>query len=258
MRVITTKPERLFVVGDIHGCRLELAALLGFIRRKRGFNARDLLVFVGDYVDRGPDSRGVVQDLIDLRKEFPDNTVFLKGNHEDMFMAFLGFRGNMGGSYTYNGGLQTLHDYGINEFCLPEECRAAIPEEHMQFYQGLERLVVVDNYVFVHAGVNPLRSLEAQLEEDLYWIRDEFIQNYHYFDKTIVFGHTPYRDVLFNLPYKIGLDTGAVYGNMLSCVELSKGEVFQVDRGENEVKVSTFADKGAGSAPGLAAALDGD
>src|SRR6185295_17593571 len=89
---------------------------------------------------------------------------------------------------------------------------------------------VVDPYVFVHAGISPLHSLEEQREEDLLWIRDEFIRNRHRLAKTVIFGHTPQREVLWHLPYKIGLDTGCVYGNKLSCLDLTSGVLLQVDR----------------------------
>jgi serine/threonine protein phosphatase 1 len=92
----------------------------------------------------------------------------------------------------------------------------------------------------VHAGLNPLRDVRSQLNEDIFWIRDEFIQNIHNFGRIVVFGHTPYEDVLVHPPYKIGIDTGLVYGNLLSVVELTKQSVLQIKRGTTEVKLKAL------------------
>jgi len=105
-----------------------------------------------------------------------------------------------------------------------------IPPEHLEFLRALELSHLVDPYVFVHAGISPLHGMEAQEEEDLLWIRDEFIRNRHRLAKTVIFGHTPQREVLWHLPYKIGLDTGCVYGNKLSCLDLSSRILLQVER----------------------------
>jgi serine/threonine protein phosphatase 1 len=87
----------------------------------------------------------------------------------------------------------------------------------------------------VHAGVRPTRPLDDQLEEDRYWIREEFILKEHPFPVTVLFGHTPQREVLMHLPYKVGLDTGLVYGNKLSCLELTTRTLLQIDRGARQV-----------------------
>jgi serine/threonine protein phosphatase 1 len=103
--------------------------------------------------------------------------------------------------------------------------------------------VQVGEFVFVHAGVSPARSFDDQSEEDLMWIRQEFVQSEHNLGKTVVFGHTPFEDVLLNLPYKIGIDTGLVYGNKLSAVELVHGELLQIDRGDSSVRVSSLQER---------------
>jgi serine/threonine protein phosphatase 1 len=236
-------PPRLFVIGDIHGCLDEAAAVVEFLRDQEDLSQEDLLVFVGDYIDRGGSSKEVVEYLLSIQQDFP-RTIFLKGNHEDMLLAFMGFEGHMGSSYLMNGGLQTLQSYGFYAEVVPERCLAEMPEPHIRFFQSLERCLMVQNLVIVHAGLNPLVDVDYQQDEDLFWIRDEFIANVHFFEKTVVFGHTPYRDVMFDLPYKIGIDTGLVYGNKLTCVELINGEVFQISRGSRRVQVFTFEQKG--------------
>jgi len=217
---------RLFAVGDIHGCVDELVVLLGAIDPQPG----DKLVFLGDYVDRGPSPKGVIDCLIDLRDSLRCQTVFLRGNHEDMFCAFLGEHGSHGEAFLFNGGRQTLASYGVKMGTQRAQVAALIPPPHLEFLRALELSHVVDPYVFVHAGISPLHPLDQQQEEDLLWIREEFIRNRHRLAKTVIFGHTPQREVLWHLPYKIGLDTGCVYGNKLSCLDLSSRVLLQVER----------------------------
>ena len=245
-------PEgRLFIIGDVHGCREELNVLLEYLMTVEKFSTTDQLVFVGDYVDRGPDSKGVVDDLLELKKSFP-LTQFLKGNHEEMLLSFLGFAGEGGEIYLDNGGFQTLSSYGFhdvqyNPFSsdpLPSVPIEDFPEGHLEFYSSLDRYLIYDDFVIVHAGLNPLRDILYQRDEDIYWIRDDFISNIHFFDRTIVFGHTPFQDVAFDLPYKIAVDTGLVFGNCLSCIEVREKKTFQVHRSKKKVTVSSFADKG--------------
>ncbi len=232
---------RLFAVGDIHGCVHELEVLLNYIQEVLRFEKEDRLVFAGDYIDRGPGSRQVVDLLLDFQEHFPDSSVFLKGNHEDMFLDFLGFGGTLGESFAMNGGSETLASYGVGADAKSiDEVLARIPGTHLQFYKNLSRYCITPDYVFAHAGVSPLRDLQFQIDDDLFWIRDEFIQNIHHFERTVVFGHTPFENVMFDLPYKIGIDTGLVYGNMLSCIELTERRLFQIGAGEYEVRESTF------------------
>lgn len=216
--------------------------MIDYLRKTVQLEERDLVVFIGDYIDRGPDSKGVVDQLLSFRKEFP-KTVFLKGNHEDMLLDFLGFEGRNGEIYLYNGGLECLASYDLLALDDRKAMLAQMPEEHVDFYRNLESYVGVGGYIFAHAGLNPLRSLESQSDDDLFWIRNEFILSAHGFQKTIVFGHTPCQDIMFNLPYKIGIDTGLVYGNMLSCVELMNGLIYQIGRGEDQVQLRTFVER---------------
>lgn len=242
LRDINDDSERVFAIGDIHGCRNELNTLLTHLYESENLTQRDLVIFIGDYVDRGPDSRGVIDRLIDFQQEFP-KSVFLRGNHEDMLLDHLGFGGRMGQAYLFNGGDATFKSYQIPLGDTPKAQLEQIPEEHIDFLVGLEGYVQVGSYVFAHAGLSPIRDLNAQEEQDIYWIRDEFIQNKHPFPKTVVFGHTPYENVFFEPPFKIGIDTGLVYGNLLSCVELASQTIHQVRSGENKVTVKSFPER---------------
>jgi len=215
---------RIFVVGDIHGCATELDTLLRALDAGEG----DTLCFLGDYVDRGPDSRGVLDRLIDLEKG-PAHCIFLKGNHEDMFLDCLGRGGHYGGSFIENGGAVTLRSYGLaprRRDDLPE----LLPAAHLDF---LDRLRVHHDFgpsFCVHAGVRPTVSLAEQTAEDLLWIREDFFLAPHPFAKTVLYGHTPRKSIECALPYRIGLDTGLVYGGCLSCLELRGATLYQIVR----------------------------
>lgn len=230
--------ERLYIVGDIHGCYDETRSLVRFVEEGEGLTQNDIVVFLGDYIDRGPKSRDVIELMLEFQSKFP-NTKFMKGNHEDMLMDFLGFGGRLGQAFLYNGGLETIQSYGISVFASPEEMAGAIPPEHLAFFSGLHSILRIEKFICAHAGLNPLRDLESQNDGDVLWIRDEFISNVHSFNATIVFGHTPYRDILLHLPYKVGIDTGLVFGNKLTCLELRSGKLFQIAKGESSVVKST-------------------
>lgn len=227
---MSTDGGRLYVVGDLHGCPDELDALL----RTLSLDARDTIVFIGDYVDRGPAPRDVVERLIALQAEAA-RTVFLKGNHEDMFLGFLRQPELYRDVFLLNGGGTTLDGYGLRPHGDATEASAPLPEAHRRFFDGICLSHQEGRFLFVHAGVDPSRRWEEQRPEDLLWIREEFFENPHPLPLTIVFGHTPFREVLVDLPYKIGLDTGLVYGNKLSCLELSERRLLQVRRRSREV-----------------------
>lgn len=221
---------RTFVIGDIHGCVDELDRLLEAIAPA----ADDTVVFLGDYIDRGPASKAVIDRLLRLRGEGP-RCVFLKGNHEDMFLGFLGERGAYGEAFLDNGGGHTLHSYGlVGQY--GQVGGGQLPPEHLEFLRSLQLRSIHGTFLCVHAGLDPARPLAAQREEDLLWIRDEFIRHPHPFPYTVVFGHTPRREVLVDLPFKIGLDTGLVYWNKLSCLELAEQQLFELRRGGRTVQ----------------------
>ena len=238
-RTIDTDPERIFVFGDIHGTLAETEILLDHLVKKENLTTNDLVVFVGDYIDRGYDSKKVVQALLDLKADFPATT-FLCGNHEDMMLDYLGLDGSHGDTFIDNGGLQTLLSYGAKEASSAEEFIEKFPKDHLEFFKNLETMVVVNNFIIVHAGLNPENKIEDQVQDDMFWIRNDFIMNTHEFEKTVVFGHTPFKDIFYHLPYKIGIDTGLVYGNTLTCIELNEKRILQVKSGKKRVKVSSY------------------
>jgi serine/threonine protein phosphatase 1 len=229
--------RRTVVVGDVHGCCDELDRLLEALRLGSG----DTICFLGDYIDRGPDPKGVIDRLLRLRGEGP-RCVFLKGNHEDMFLAFLGAEGRYGDAFIANGGAATLRSYGVRDFAGPEIAER-LPPAHRQFLLSLPSAARLGRFFCAHAGIRPTRRLEDQVEEDLLWIREDFIAAPHAFPYTVLYGHTPGSDVRLDLPFKIGLDTGVVYGNRLSCLELPAGDLWQIVRGARVVRRRSLADQ---------------
>ncbi|HNY51667.1 MAG TPA: metallophosphoesterase family protein [Smithella sp.] len=212
--------SKIFAIGDIHGCLEKLEELMKKMVVDR---QEDTLVFIGDYIDRGKSSRGVVDYLIRLQSEY-QNVICLRGNHEQMFMDYLD--GVNEGLYLGNGGRSTLESYGILRSDDIEERKAKIPEKHMNFFQSLLPYYETDHFIFVHAGLRPELPLRDQAIDDLLWIRFEFIENENDFGKTVVFGHTPMKNLLIN-KNKIGIDTGAVYGGTLTGVELPEIKIYQ-------------------------------
>jgi serine/threonine protein phosphatase 1 len=202
--------DKIFAIGDIHGSFDQLQDLMQKIPIDF---ATDTLVFIGDYIDRGPGSVEVVDYLLDLQKQVPQ-TIFLKGNHEDMLEKYLD--GTDRFTYLLNGGQKTLDCYLSNT---DRTDGYPIPTGHMEFFKSLRLYYETESYIFVHAGLRPKVPLASQEPEDLLWIRDKFIYSRYYFGKPVVFGHTPLEKPLVERN-KIGIDTGAVYGNALTCVQL--------------------------------------
>jgi serine/threonine protein phosphatase 1 len=224
----------LFAVGDIHGEREMLEELLAKLPLQDG----DRVVFVGDYVDRGPDSKGVVDVLLEFARSWP--CVFLMGNHESMFLDFIGWRSAFyfaGDAFLMNGGDRTLASYGFFDIEEPGTKRFELPKQHEKFFQNLQIYHREGDYLFVHAGIGREATSETDIEfalrnfypEDLLWDRTSFDLP-HQLGVTIVFGHTPRPDfeVRWNQPFSIGIDTGAVYGGRLTAVRLPDEKIFQV------------------------------
>ncbi len=212
--------RKIFAVGDIHGCYDKLAAMMQILpwRKDEG----DLLLFIGDYIDRGPKSREVVDFLVRLRQEGGE-FVFLKGNHEKMLLDYyIQQKDQM--LYVANGGAETIASYvegGIGRKAF------VLPEEHLEFFLSLTLYHETEDYIFVHAGLKDGIPLIEQSEEDLLWIREEFIYSAYDWNKRVIFGHTA-LEIPFVTPGKIGIDTGAVYGNKLTAVELPRMKFYQV------------------------------
>lgn len=203
------KEERIFVIGDVHGC---LGMLQRLMERIAWDPERDRLIFLGDYIDRGEDSRGVIDFILRLAAE-SDRVDCLLGNHESIFLDYLS--GLEPRTFLENGGKSTLGSYGISDG------RKEIPHSHMKFLQTLNPFLELEEYFIVHAGMRPGVSIERQTVDDLVWIRDPFIFSEYDFGKRVIFGHTPFSQPLI-MDNKIGLDTGAVYGNRLTCLELPR------------------------------------
>jgi len=202
--------EKIFAIGDIHGCYDKLIAMMDKINIDPG---RDELIFLGDYIDRGPESFDVVEYLITLPQRFP-KIVFLKGNHEAMLESYL--LGSNRLTYLMNGGRKTLDNYLKKS---GDSGSSIIPQTHMDFYNSLKLFYQTDDFIFVHAGLRKKIPIEKQSPDDLLWIRNSFINSDYDFKKRIVFGHTPFKKPMVQ-KNKIGIDTGAAFGNTLTCVEL--------------------------------------
>ena len=197
-----------------------------------GPTARPLLVFLGDYVDRGPWSKGVIDRIIGLRAEVGFEVRTLKGNHEQAMIAFLG-NAAAGPAWADHGGRPTLASYGV----VPPKLRGdaagweqtrqdfiqSLPPSHLDFLAGLNPILLVGDYVFVHAGLRPGRSIDDQDEHDLLWIREPFLRDRRAFAKVVVHGHTP-EEVPFVGTRRIGIDTGAYATGVLTAVRLNGEE----------------------------------
>ncbi len=226
----------LYVVGDIHG-RVDLLGVLlrkiakDAVRHEQGV-AREL-IFLGDYVDRGPDSKGVIDLLVTTAAERDFWTVTsLKGNHEQALMQFLD-EPELWPTWSGFGARETLLSYGVTPPAAgsdPEAwaqasraLKAAMPAEHRRFLEGLALSAVRGDYLCVHAGVRPGAPLDQQVEEDLLWIRDEFLRSERRLEKVIVHGHTPMEEAYVG-PHRIGLDTGAYATSVLTAIKLKGAE----------------------------------
>jgi serine/threonine protein phosphatase 1 len=199
---------RFFAVGDIHGCLDRLKILL---KRMPVDWDEDRLIFLGDYVDRGPDSMQVIEFLLDFKRRYGERIVFLQGNHEWMFSRYL--IGEDCGPFLRCGGSQTIESYSLEGKALE------VPGSHRGFLEDLKPFHETESYIFVHAGLRPGVSLAAQSHEDLLWIRSPFLESPYNWGKRVIFGHTPFSAPLIE-ENKIGIDTGAAYGGRLTAIVL--------------------------------------
>lgn len=211
----------LYAIGDIHG---NLDLLERLMEKLQPDLTRDQLIFMGDYIDRGPRSQGVVDYVLRLKSLAPpEQVVCLKGNHEAMFLNFL--QGRDVELFQFNGGLSTIRDYWGEDWEKLE--KLVLPPDHRRFFEELPLYYETPDYIFVHGGLHPGVPLTEQGEEDLLWIRGDFIASMEDFGKKVIFGHTPFRQPLV-MPNKIGIDTGAAYGNRLTCLRLPAEEFISV------------------------------
>jgi serine/threonine protein phosphatase 1 len=219
-------PEgRLVVaVGDVHGrldlferlwSQIESAARLSAARQRT-------LVFLGDYVDRGLQSRQLIDRLL---AGFPGfETIFLKGNHDETLLQFLDDP-KLGEVWRNFGGIETLRSYGVQHKPGSDwaqtraDFAASIPAEHLDFFRSLQMYHACGDFLFVHAGVRPGLALEHQSEHDMLWIRDEFLTSTMSFGRIVVHGHTPERQPVLRAN-RIGIDTGAYMTGVLTALLL--------------------------------------
>jgi serine/threonine protein phosphatase 1 len=216
---------RYYIIGDIHGQLKKLKKLVLLIRKD--LSDEDILIFLGDYIDRGPSSYEVIEYLLKLSSEI--KTIFLKGNHEDMFLRFVTV-GDNNENFIRNGGEYTIRSYrkNLDDFILPES--------HIVFFNSLKLYYEGEDFIAVHAGLNPdIQNLGEQKKLDLTWIREEFYKSPVQWKKTVIFGHTPtlyihgnesvYIDTRRNI---IGIDTNAMSeGFPLSCIRWPDRKIYQ-------------------------------
>jgi len=217
---------RIYAVGDIHGRADLLANVFGRIDADRAASpsCRVVEIYLGDLIDRGPASRGVIDLLIERasRREI----VCLKGNHEDLALRFL-VDPSLFSTWTKLGGRETLMSYGLTPLvrgfdeqeALARAFGAALPPAHRSFLMGLPVFYACGDFLFVHAGIKPGVALERQRELDLLWIRDEFLDWDAPFEKMIVHGHTPVLEPEFR-HNRIDIDTGAYATGKLTCLRI--------------------------------------
>lgn len=206
---------KYYAIGDIHGELDMLTKLLD----KLDYEHEDKIVFLGDYIDRGPDPKGVIDFLINFKKIHP-RCIFLRGNHEAMFMDYL--NGRNVDLFLYNGGDTTVASYGAESTFDKIE----IPKNHMKFLQDTHRVYETENMIFVHAGVAQIYEDVHKLPDDiLLWARET---SYLYVTpkKRVVFGHTPFENA-YQKDLMLGLDTGAVFGGKLTCGVLGENGKLQ-------------------------------
>jgi len=226
---------RIYAIGDIHGRAdlLESLLLQIDVDCKLYPSRRPIVVFVGDYIDRGPASREVL-DLL-LGRERTKETIFLRGNHETFVHRFLSEPAVLD-EWRLCGGLETLVSYGlkpsinpdaIERARLPKELAKSIPKRHLEFLESLNLSFNCGDFLFVHAGIRPGVPIRKQSEEDLLWIREEFLSCEQRFEKFVVHGHTPVRttDIRSN---RINIDTGAFATGRLTCIVIEGTSIVEL------------------------------
>ena len=236
----TAKPRlpdgvRIYAISDIHGCAHLLEQMLGVIdadvAHSRPHHAIE--VYLGDYIDRGPDSHATLDILI--RRSRRGNIVFLKGNHEAFLAQVLRDPSRIPDWFRV-GGMQTLISYGLSpspnpddeeQRALVRDLAAAMPPQHREFLQRLRLTYTCGDFFFGHAGVRPGIPLREQKESDLLWIRDEFLRSQKRFGKYIVHGHTPVRSAEI-LPNRANIDTGAYATSNLTLLSIQGSRLLAV------------------------------
>ena len=216
--------QRIYAVGDVHGCLERLKALHALIADDLESRpiAEPLLLHLGDYVDRGPDSAGVIALLAAASPVADVPTVNLMGNHEQMMLAAIATGETEAGElWLANGGADSLLSWGVPRSAQPKEWPSYLPKAHLIFLRDLAPSYEAGDYLFVHAGIRPGIPLERQTRHDMMWIREPFLSCKEPFGRVVVHGHTPRQEPTVR-PNRIGIDTGAVMGGVLTCVVLEE------------------------------------
>ena len=224
----------IFSIGDIHGCLKQLTSLHDKIFNHFSFSKKnDLLVYLGDYIDRSSNSKDVINHILKLQKE-KVNSIFLMGNHEQIMIDFVFNKINNLRYWLNLGADQTFKSYKIEvaEFIkdgfeddkidrLRDVLLNELSNEHIYFLKNLRLTYSIGKYLFVHAGINPEKALKDQDKMDFLWSRsDQFFDKDFKFEKIVIHGHTPEKDII-NFPYRINIDTGCFFSGKLSCVCLN-------------------------------------
>jgi serine/threonine protein phosphatase 1 len=214
--------RRIYAIGDVHGCLERLTALHEAIAADLAERpvGDALLIHLGDYVDRGPDSAGVVALLAEGPAVAGSRAVNLMGNHELMMLnAVASQSAEAVELWLSNGGADTLHSWGVPRAVKPALWSNYIPASHLVFLRDLALQHQEGPYLFVHAGVRPGVPAALQTRQDLLWMREPFLSWQGEFGAVVVHGHTPKPEPVVR-PNRIGIDTGAVMGGVLTCAVL--------------------------------------
>jgi serine/threonine protein phosphatase 1 len=213
--------RRIYAIGDIHGCNRQLASLHDTIAADLASRpiASALLLHIGDYVDRGADTSGVIARLVDGCPIPGMDMVNLMGNHESTMLDALSGERAAGTDWLFAGGKAALQSYGIDPDGPRDQWASLIPEAHQNFLRNLILMHREGGYAFIHAGVRPGIALENQARDDLLRSRQPFLYSEADFGAVVVHGHTPVKVPVVR-HNRIAIDTGAVFGGKLTCVVL--------------------------------------
>jgi serine/threonine protein phosphatase 1 len=206
--LVATAMSFIYAIGDVHGSLHKLRTLIARCRRHADGQPMTF-VFLGDYIDRGPQSAGVVDYVIELQSQLHERVIALKGNHEAFVLGIID-GATSAQSWLAQGGLATLGSYGATGV-------GELPREHVDWLRALRLSYDDGRRFFVHAGIDPQKPLDAQGEDDMLWIREPFLSDARDYGRLIVHGHTPVESDMPDLrSNRLNLDTGAVFGGPLT------------------------------------------
>ena len=230
--------SQIFAIGDIHGCKDQLDKVHKKIEIATNTNrGKKLIIYLGDYIDRGPNVKRTIDTLINFNLPNVEK-IFLLGNHEQMLLDVLEGKNNSLYNWISNSGLETIESYGGDlskyidqnleltfEKKIKTKIKKFLPKAHLKFFKNLKLYHVWNNYLFVHAGINPSLTIENQIKKTLIWTREKnFFDPLMTYSKIVVHGHTPVNNVEFN-PYRINIDTGCFRTGKLSCLVIDENKI---------------------------------